>query len=90
LAIVALLFLGTAYILFTLALVGLVLAALPANPFRWCIAFAAIAVLWAIVGGIAASIVKGKLNFKQLVPNRTIKVLKEDKIWIQSEARNRV
>lgn len=88
LAIVGLVFLGTAYLLFALALVGLVQAAMPGNPFRWAIAFAAIAVLWAILGGIAASIALRKLKLKELLPNRTIKVLQEDKIWIQSEARN--
>ena len=54
LAAVALVLLGTAYLLFTLSLVGVVLALLPANPFRWCLAFLAVAVLWAIAGGIAA------------------------------------
>lgn len=88
LAIVGLVFLGTAYLLFALALVGLVQAAMPGNPFRWAIAFAAIAVLWAILGGIAASIALRKLKLKELLPNRTIKVLQEDRIWIQSEARN--
>jgi hypothetical protein len=86
----ALVLLGTAYMLFTLALVGLVLALLPANPFRWCLAFLAVAVLWSIVGTVAAIIAKRRFSLKELVPNRTIGVLKDDGIWIQSEVKDQI
>jgi uncharacterized membrane protein YqjE len=46
LAIVGILFLVTAYMLFTLGLVGAIVALMPENSYRWCIAFFAIAVLW--------------------------------------------
>lgn len=90
LAVVALVLLGTAYLLFTLALVGLVMAFLPDNPFRWCIAFAAIAVLWTIIGGIAAYFAKRELELKGLLPKRTIEVLKGDKVWVQAEVKNQI
>ncbi len=90
LAAVAVLLLGTAYLLFTLALVGLVLALLPANPFRWCLAFLAVAVLWSILGIIAVSLAKRRLALKELMPNRTIGVLKSDGVWIQSEVKNQI
>jgi uncharacterized membrane protein YqjE len=90
LASLALVLLGTAYMLFTLALVGLVLALLPANPFRWCLAFLAVAVLWSIVGTVAAIIAKRRFSLKELVPNRTIGVLKDDGIWIQSEVKDQI
>ena len=54
LAVVGILFLLTAYALFTLGLVGVIVAFIPENPYRWCIGFFAIAVLWGIVGGICA------------------------------------
>ena len=38
----------TAYLLLTLAAVALVFAFLPDNPYRWCLAFVAIAVLWSL------------------------------------------
>jgi uncharacterized membrane protein YqjE len=90
LAAVGILFLFTAYLLFTLALVGLVLAFLQGNPFRWAIAFAAVAVLWTIVGGIAAYVARRKFEPKELIPQRTIGVLKQDRMWIQSEVKNQV
>jgi len=72
---------------FTLALVALVFALLPDNAYRWCIAFAAIGALWLILGGIAAYMAKRELEVKGLLPKRTVEVLKEDKMWIQSEVK---
>ena len=77
----------TAYLLFTLALVALVFAFLPDNAYRWSIAFAAIGVLWSILGAIAAYMAKRELEVSGLLPKRTVEVLKEDKMWIQSEVK---
>jgi uncharacterized membrane protein YqjE len=90
LAVVGILFLLTAYGLFTLGLVGVIVAFLPDNPYRWCIAFFGIAVLWGIVGGICAYMAMRELQVKELMPKRTMQVLKEDKMWLQSEVRSRV
>jgi uncharacterized membrane protein YqjE len=87
LAVIGAMLLLTAYLLFTLALVSLVFAFLPDNAYRWCIAFAAIGALWLILGGIAAYMAKRELEVKGLLPKRTVEVLKEDKMWIQSEVK---
>lgn len=87
LAVIGAVFLLTAYLLFTLALVALVFAFLTDNEYRWCIAFAAVGVLWLILGGIAAYMAKRELEVKGLLPKRTVEVLKEDKMWIQSEVK---
>lgn len=87
LAVIGAMLLLTAYLLFTLALVSLVFAFLPDNAYRWCIAFAAIGLLWLILGGIAAYMAKRELEVKGLLPKRTVEVLKEDKMWIQSEVK---
>ena len=84
------LLLGTAYLLFTMALVGLVVAFFRDNPYRWFFAFAAVAVLWTVLGGIAAYFAKREFELKGLMPRKTIEVLKEDKIWIQAEAKNQL
>jgi uncharacterized membrane protein YqjE len=84
------LFLVTAYLLFTVALVGLVAAFFKDNTYRWFFAFASVAVLWTLVGGIAAYFAKREFELKSLMPKRTIEVLKEDKMWIQAEARNQL
>ena len=88
LAVVGITMLLTAYMLFTLALVGLAVAFMPANPYRWAVAFAAVAVLWTISGGIAAYFARRKFNMSALMPTRTMRVLKEDSIWIDREVRS--
>ncbi|MBV8672661.1 MAG: phage holin family protein [Acidobacteriaceae bacterium] len=87
LAIAGLLLLLTAFLLFTVALVGLVFAFLPDNSYRLCLAFLAVAVLWSILGGIAAYFAKREFETKELLPNKTIGVLKDDGLWIQSEVK---
>jgi uncharacterized membrane protein YqjE len=87
-AAVALVLLGTAYLLFTLAVVGLFWALLPSNPFQWCLAFLAVAVLWTIGGGVAAFMAKRHFGLTKMMPDRTIDVLKGDGLWIRSEVKN--
>ena len=90
LAAAAILLFLTAYLLLTMALAGLVFAFLPDNAFRWCLAFLAVAVLWAIVGGITAYLAKREFQMNRLLPNKTIDVLKDDKVWIQSEVKSQL
>jgi uncharacterized membrane protein YqjE len=85
-----LLLLATAYLLFTLALVSLVVVAFQENPYRWFFAFVIVAFAWAVFGGIALYFAKRELEMKTLLPQRTIDVLKGDKIWIQAEVKNQV
>lgn len=84
------LLLGTAYLLFTMALVALVAALFRDNPYRWCFAFAAIAVLWGLLGGIAAYLAKREFQLKGLLPKRTLELLKGDKLWLQAEAKSQI
>lgn len=90
LAVVGLVFLWTAFLMFSLALVGLIAAFLVGNPYQWAIAFGSIAVLWAMVGGVAAYLAKREFASKELMPKKTIGVLKQDKLWIQSEVRTQI
>lgn len=88
--ITAALFLVTAFLLFTLCLVGLISVAFYGNPFRWFFAFIIVAVLYSIVGGMAAVFGLKELRAQGIMPRKTIKVLKEDQIWLQHEARTQV
>lgn len=91
LGVVAIVFLATSYLLITLALVGLIVAGLLGNPYRWAIAFGCVGFLWGIVGASAAYFVRRNLmQAKGLLPRRTVEVLKADKLWIQSEMRNQI
>lgn len=88
-ALSGILLLLTAYLLFTFAAVALVFVFLPDNAYRWCLAFAAVAVLWSLLGGVAGYFAKRELEVKGLLPKRTVGILKEDKLWIQSEVKQR-
>lgn len=90
LAAAGILLLATAYLLFTIALVGLAYALLPDTPYRWCLAFLVVAVLWSILGGMAGYFAKRELELKALLPTKTMNVLKGDKIWIQAEVKNQI
>ena len=84
------LLLATAYLLFTLALVSLLVVAFQDNPYRWFFAFLIVAFAWTVFGGIAVYFAKRELEMNTLLPQRTIEVLKGDKIWIQAEVKNQV
>jgi uncharacterized membrane protein YqjE len=86
LAVLAVLFLATAYLMSTLAVVGLVAVAFWDNPYRWFLAFLIVGLLWSIGGGILGWLALREFQSKGLFPRKTIEVLKADKIWIQSEA----
>ena len=85
LAAMGLVLFGTGYLLAVMALVALVIALLPDSPYRWCLALFAIAVLTWILGAVVAYMAKKRLDARNLVPQKTIEVLKGDKLWIQSE-----
>ena len=86
----AVLFLLTAFLLFTLFLVSIIAVAFEGNPYAYALAFAIVTVFWSIVGGICAWLGVRELSAQGLAPKRTIKVLQDDKIWIQGEARSQL
>lgn len=88
LAAVGALFLTVGFVLFSFALVGLVVVAFEGNPYRWFFAFLIISFLWSMFGGIAALVAKSQMSSKGVVPRKTIQVLNNDKAWLQREAKN--
>jgi uncharacterized membrane protein YqjE len=87
LAVVGSLFLSTAFLSFSLALVALVATAFSDNPYRWFFGCLAIAILWSICGAAALYTVKRRLRSQSMVPKKTVEVLNGDKVWLQNEAR---
>ena len=82
--------LGTAFLLLSGALVGLVAAAFPNSIYRWFFACGIVACCWGLLGAAAAYFAKREFEARSLAPKRTLEVLKGDKLWIQAEVRNRV
>jgi uncharacterized membrane protein len=60
------------------------------SPYAWFLGFLIVGVVWALIGGIAAFIAVREFRSQGLAPKKTIEVLKEDKIWLQSEAESRI
>jgi len=87
---VALVMLATAYLLLTIGLVAVIAALFANNPYHWVFGFFGVAILWSVIGGIAAYFAKREFALKGIVPRRTFEVLKNDKIWLQHEAKEQL
>lgn len=87
LGLLTLMFVVTAFLLFSAAVVTLVASAFAGNPYAWFFGLIIVAVLWVILGGIAAFFAYNEFRSKSVFPKRTLEVLKADKSWIESEAR---
>ena len=85
--IVGLLLLLTAWLLLTAAIVAAIYVAFVGNPWAATIAFAIVFVAYAVIGGVAVAFGLRDLRENGVVPKRTIRVLKDDQVWIANEAR---
>ena len=88
-ALIAIVLLATAYILLTLAVVGLVAVAFWSNPYRWFFSFLIVGALWLIGGALTAFLAWNRFRAHGTFPKRTLGVLKADKLWFEQEARSR-
>lgn len=80
----------TAWLILTAALISIVAAAFLPSVYSYFFAFIIVGVTYLLVGVIMASFALRELRQRGLRPERTIRVLKQDQIWLQSEARQRV
>jgi hypothetical protein len=87
---VGILLLLTAWILLTWAVVSIIAYAFGTGPVAWAISFAIVGAAYALGGAFCAAFAYSELKKKEIVPRRTLRVLKEDQIWLQSEARTQV
>jgi uncharacterized membrane protein YqjE len=78
----------TAYMLFTVALVAVIAEGFRNSEFRWVFALLALGVAWAIFGGISFLMAKHQFTQKNILPKRTLAVLKGDKVWLQQEVKS--
>jgi len=82
--------LGSAWLVLTGFLVCIIAGAFAPNPWAWTVSFLIVGVLYAIVGGAAAYLAWKQLREKGVKPERTIRVLKEDSVWLQTEAKTQL
>jgi hypothetical protein len=84
--IIGILFLVTAWLALTGAIIAAVAIALAGIPWALPIAFGGVAVLYGIIGLILAMMGKRALAKASLKPEKTIRVLQADKVWLETEA----
>jgi uncharacterized membrane protein YqjE len=87
LAVVAALFLVTAWMVFTFALIAWVHGLFGAGLYAWLWASLIVGAVYWLIGGIAGWLAYSEIIATKLTPTRTLKVLQQDQVWIQNEAR---
>jgi len=78
----ALVFGSVGFLLLTLAAVGLVAVAFWGSPFAFFWGFLIIGIFYVLLAGMAA--IAAYYSLHSLLPNKTIKVLQDDKTWLQT------
>jgi uncharacterized membrane protein YqjE len=81
-------FLGSAVLLFSLALVSLVAMAFGDNSYKWFFAFLIVGVFYSLIGAVALFLAKQRVTKEPMVPQKTMHVLSDDKVWLKKETRN--
>lgn len=81
---------GTAWFLLTGALVAAIWVAFQGIAFGAAIALVIVGVAYLLVGGIAVLFAWRGLSEMGLMPKRTMRVLKDDSVWIRNEARTQL
>ena len=77
----------TAWILFSLALVFLLSMAFEGQPYQYAASFGIVFVVYAIIGAVALSYGYNSIKSRGMTPERTLRVLKQDQIWMKTEAK---
>jgi hypothetical protein len=85
--VIGLVMLGTSWLLLTGAIVAAIYVAFAGNPFAVAIAFAIMFAVYAILGGMAVAFALRDLREHGIVPQRTLRVLKQDQVWLANEAK---
>ncbi len=82
---VAVLLAAIGCLLLTIALVAAI-----ATLIGWGWSFLAVGVFYLLVAGATAAFALREFKAEGVAPNRTIKVLKQDQIWLQNESRSQL
>jgi uncharacterized membrane protein YqjE len=87
LAVVAALFLVSGWMVFTFALIALLHALFLPSVYAWLWASLIVTAVYLLVGAIAGWLAYSEIKATSFTPTRTLKVLQQDQVWIQNEAR---
>jgi len=81
---------AVAFLTLTFAIVAFFAGVFQPSPYAWCYGSLIVTVLYVIAAFGMYYVGKRELTQTGLAPMRTMRVLKEDQIWIQNEARSQV
>ena len=87
---VGLVFGATAWFVLTAALISIIAEAFYPNRFAYFFSFVIVGIVYALVGTICATFAIRELRARGVMPARTIRVLKQDQVWLQTEARQQI
>lgn len=85
--IIGIVLLGTAWLLLTGAICAAIYVAFEGNPWAAFLALIIMCVAYAVFGGVAALAGVRMITEQGVTPKRTMRVLRDDQIWISNEAR---
>ena len=79
-----------AFIVLNYALIAFLAAFFAPSLYNWCFAALIVGFFYLIVAGVLYWVGVRELKAEPLTPARTLRVLKQDQIWLQNEARSQV
>jgi hypothetical protein len=85
--VIGLVLFATAFLLFTAGLVSLIALAFAGHPWGFAVSFFIVMAIYALTGGLLFFYGLNTAKAAGLAPQKTIRVLKEDQIWLKTEAR---
>jgi uncharacterized membrane protein YqjE len=80
----------TAWFVLTAALVSIVATAFYPSRFAYFFALVIVSVVYLVAAGVMGAFAVRELKEQGVLPERTLRVLKEDQAWLQNEARQQV
>jgi VIT1/CCC1 family predicted Fe2+/Mn2+ transporter len=83
----ALALLWTGWMVLTAALVALLHALFMPSPYSWLWATLIVSVVYLVLAVVLGWFAYSELTETGITPTRTLKVLKQDQVWLQNEAR---
>jgi Putative Actinobacterial Holin-X, holin superfamily III len=88
--VVGLLLLITAWLAFTGFLVCIIAQAFPIGQWAYVVSFIIVALIYGAAGGATALFAWKQIKQMGVKPKRTMQVLEQDRIWLQTEARTQL
>lgn len=80
----------TAWLIISIALAFLISMAFAGRPYQYALGFGIVGIIYMLIGGVAGFYGYRTLASGSMTPERTLRVLKQDQIWLQTEAKTQL